>query len=282
MLHGGFRLRVSVVESRVLEVTLKPRETRNRSGICGAGRGICYTRPDSMALSIKKNQRLPFFRLATLGGTSRSRDDFFGRPALYVGWASWDASRDALPSLQAFYEAHRDRVEVVTLAFDVQGPEVPMRYLRAAGFAFTALIDACCELSRLWGARAVPFSVLADAAGNARLIGGPPDADFLGSVSRALAAKAAPKPARDRRPARGPDPFEVLLQSCTNLLGRARKEEALFALQQALDLHPENHLVRPQMWAIAHPERFYSGEIDLAWQKEQRYATRTLKAAKKR
>jgi len=232
-------------------------------------------------LDFAKGTRLPDFRLATLGGTSVCRDDILGRPALYFGWASWDTSRELLPALQKFHEDNGDRIEVVTIAFDVQGTEHPLRYLRAARHSHTALIDATCELSRRWGVIEVPFALVADADGIVRLVGESADEGFLGAALSALPKKAEKAP--PEKPCEHPLPrFEILLQSCTNLLGRGRRDEALLALQQALDIAPRNLLVRKQMWAIAHPERFYSGPIDLAWQKTQEDATRSMRPMKKR
>lgn len=233
-----------------------------------------------MALDLKTGERLPFFRLATMGGTSRSRDDFLGRPALFFGWASWDVSRESLPALQKFHEANRGRIAVVAIAFDVQGPEHPMRYLRAAGFTFTALIDATCELSRQWGATSVPLVVATDADSVVRVTGERLHDELLSDVLPALERnlqKAPPDRPREHKFVK----FEVLLQSCTNLLGRSRREEALMELQQAMQLDPSNLLIRRQMWAIAHPERFYSGPIDLDWQKVQEEATRSMKTPRK-
>jgi len=216
-----------------------------------------------------------------MGGTSTSSNDFVGRSALYCGWASWDLSRNDLPRLQTFHDRHAATIQVVTIAFDVQGPEHPMRYLRAAGYTFTALIDATCELSRLWGMKSLPFAVLVDADGVVRASLDRWDDAFLAETPK-LIAKKAPKPLPDVPVDRTSTQFEILLQSCTNLLSRARKEDANVSLQKALELDPENRLVRKQMWAIAHPERFYSGAIDLDWQKVQEDSSRHLRLPKKR
>ncbi len=215
-----------------------------------------------------------------MGGTSTSREDFAGAPALFAGWASWDLSRNDLPRLQAFQQKNPD-IRTVTIAFDVQGPEHPMRYLRAAGYTFTALIDATCELSRLWGAKEIPFAVLVDAGGIVRELLDCWDGAFLAEAAK-IVSKKAPKSVPDRPVDRAATKFEILLQGCTNLLSRARKEEANMCLQQALELDPENRLVRKQMWAIAHPERFYAGAIDRDWQKVQEDSSRNLRIPKKR
>jgi hypothetical protein len=59
------------------------------------------------------------------------------------------------------------------------------------------------------------------------------------------------------------------MQSCTNFLGRGRKDDAVAALKKALELDPENKVIPKQIWAIQHPDKFYAGPIDKAWQKKQ-------------
>ena len=210
-----------------------------------------------MVLQFNLLDRIPDFRLATMGGTSKARADFLGKGALYVGWASWHESREFLPALEKF-QAERGRVvEVVTIAFDVQGPQFPMKYLAPAHFTHTALIDACCELSRLWGMKDIPFSVLCSQDGVVQKIGGAPDKAFLGDLARdpwEIAMRLWP--VENKKPT-GFQKSEFLLQSCTNLLSRERKEDAVAALAEAHRLDPENRLIRPQMEAIAHPEKVY-------------------------
>ena len=54
------------------------------------------------------------------------------------------------------------------------------------------------------------------------------------------------------------------------LLHQGQKESALVKLKQARDLDPENWRIRKQIWAIEHPDKFYTGESpDYGWQKEQ-------------
>ena len=54
------------------------------------------------------------------------------------------------------------------------------------------------------------------------------------------------------------------------LLHQSEREAALAKLKQARDLDPDNWRIRKQIWAIEHPEKFYSGDSpDYDWQKEQ-------------
>ena len=55
----------------------------------------------------------------------------------------------------------------------------------------------------------------------------------------------------------------VELYRCGNL------EEATEKFRKALSLDPSNFVIRKQIWAIEHPEKFYPG-IDFDWQKNLR------------
>jgi hypothetical protein len=58
------------------------------------------------------------------------------------------------------------------------------------------------------------------------------------------------------------------LQHGLELLRRGDRIGALASWYQALAADPENYVIRKQIWAVEHPERFYP-TIDWAWQKEQ-------------
>ena len=45
--------------------------------------------------------------------------------------------------------------------------------------------------------------------------------------------------------------------------------EALTRWRQGLELDPDNYLIRKQIWAVENPERFYEGDVDYNWQREQ-------------
>ena len=45
--------------------------------------------------------------------------------------------------------------------------------------------------------------------------------------------------------------------------------EALKLWRQGLELNPDNYLIRKQIWAVENPERFYEGDVDYNWQREQ-------------
>ena len=45
--------------------------------------------------------------------------------------------------------------------------------------------------------------------------------------------------------------------------------EALALWCRGLELDPDNYLIRKQIWAVENPERFYGGDVDYDWQREQ-------------
>jgi len=217
-------------------------------------------------MEIKKGQRVPEFRLATVGGTSKALKDFLGRPTLYVGWASWDASRELLHAFESLYRKGRQAFQLVTIAFDAAGLDPVSRYLAAAKATHTALVDPCLHLSRAWGVKRLPFAILTDAAGTAVLVD-EPGRSLLPKVLGALKKKAGPKPAAKarRRGAIDHPKSEILLQAGTNFLSRNRKDDALKSWGEALAMDATNEILRRQMLALSNPEKFYSGAIDEAW-----------------
>ena len=48
-----------------------------------------------------------------------------------------------------------------------------------------------------------------------------------------------------------------------------RVDQALARWRQGLELDPDNYLIRKQIWAVENPERFYDGDVDYDWQREQ-------------
>jgi tetratricopeptide (TPR) repeat protein len=54
------------------------------------------------------------------------------------------------------------------------------------------------------------------------------------------------------------------------LLHQNQKTHALTKLKAARDLDPENWRIHKQIWAIEHPDKFYSGDSpDFSWQKDE-------------
>ncbi len=206
-------------------------------------------------MSLPTEGKLPDFRISTTGGRSVSRADFKGRPALFVGWASWHPSRESLPKVEKFHREHGRDVQVASIAFDVEGPGRPMARFTAAKCSHLPLIDATFVLDRLWGADDLPFWVLVDDGGCIQATGREFDA------KKVLAAlKREPKHHKDGKKAKAEhrfEEFEYLVQQAGIVLSRKRVDDAVAALGKAAKLKPRNRMVLPQAEAIRNPEKVY-------------------------
>ncbi len=174
---------------------------------------------------------------------------------------------------QEFFEKNRARrFTILSIAVDLQGPEVVRPFVEKAGATFPVAVDAEDAWGRTFSSRVIPVSLLVDETGLVRLKGAGPSPEFLKKIEAILAEEAAAvaPPGEDSR---GPDapatPWVERVRRARELLAGSRRVEAAAALKEALALEPQNWLLRKQVWALEHPEKFYDGPIDTAWQKEQ-------------
>lgn len=161
------------------------------------------------------------------------------------------------------------------MSIDVQGPARARPYAEQAGATYPNAVDTENQLGLLFGFKAVPNAVFVD---DARVIrytkfGG---FDIRKPVHRELTERFAESPNLAELEAQAE---EVASFRHSEVLKHFRKGLALYRegeVQRALAewrkgvaLEPDNWIIRKQVWAIEHPERFYAGEVDFAWQKEQ-------------
>jgi tetratricopeptide (TPR) repeat protein len=66
-----------------------------------------------------------------------------------------------------------------------------------------------------------------------------------------------------------PESPEGLFRIGRTLLRQDREKQALVELKKAWELDKGNWIIRKQIWAIEHPEKFYDGKVDYDWQKVQ-------------
>jgi hypothetical protein len=164
---------------------------------------------------------------------------------------------------------------VLAVAIDFQGSEKARPYVQQAQATYLNAVDPENQLGLLFEFKAVPNAVFIDDAGVIRYtrFGG---FDIRKAEHRQLAEGFAASPN-----------LEILEQQAGNANGFA-SEEALahfrrgLALYKAGDveaalhewrmgvaLEPDNWIIRKQVWAIEHPDRFYAGDVDFDWQREQ-------------
>jgi peroxiredoxin len=208
-------------------------------------------------LALHEGQRIPDTHLPTLGGEWTRISSIVTRPTLFYLWATWEKHRETLGVLEEYFQKHRSVLNIVGIAYDVQSHSVPMRYVRRYKVTFPVLLDNYCHLSRVWGVKKVPISLLVDADCFIERIEREPKKSFL---NRAVASDVSVKRTRVLEPtniAPGDARVESLLQETTNLLGRNRSKDALDALKRAAKLAPDNEIIAAQVDVLQNPKKYY-------------------------
>ena len=223
----------------------------------------------------------PFLRIATVGGTSFALNELGGRPAVIYLWGSFHPSREALRELRA--QAGEAGPRLVTISLDAQGPPLAVKYLRheacrrpgqsdpggSASWPWLTLIDACALVSRVWDIKRLPATLLVDAGGRLVKRTDRPDAALFEEATKLPNAETpAPWPRVESLEACDPE-VELHVQGVGIFLSRRRVDDAAGSLRAALDLDPGNEIIKDQILALTHPDRFYNGTVDTEWVKGQ-------------
>ena len=146
----------------------------------------------------------------------------------------------------------------------------------AAGATFPVAVDERGVSVARFGFTVVPNGVLIDETGTIRYVkhGGfaVDNPEDVAAVKRFLAGEE-PGTATGTEVPYALSPTERALVATQIRLGQVlgelgRREEAVAEWRAALRRDPENFLIRKQIWAVEHPEKFHP-EIDFAWQQER-------------
>lgn len=146
--------------------------------------------------------------------------------------------------------------------------------MEKAGAQFTTLVDERNLIGRTYGFKAIPNGYLVDESGVVRYkrLGGfdVRRADTAQVVERWCAGQHMDEDAaQSPEPGAENDGVHALFQRGQDLYRQGRVAEALERWREAAALEPANWIVRKQLWAVEHPERFYDGAVDFDWQKQQ-------------
>lgn len=190
---------------------------------------------------------LPHLRIATVGGTSFALNELGGRPAVIFLWAPWHESRAALPAL-------RDRsggLQVATIALEARGPAAAMAAVPRGAAPWRLLIDTTALVSRVWGIKRLPVTLLVDAGGRlVRRAELPDDALWAEAATLPDAQAPAPWPREPSLEACSTE-VELRVQGCGIFLSRKRVADAADSLRAALALDPQNEIIRAQIDALS-------------------------------
>lgn len=166
---------------------------------------------------------------------------------------------------------------MVSIAVDAQGSDRVKPYLQAADATFVTLIDQTNMLSSILGFKAVPNGILMDQSGilNYQKYGGfdirKPE---FQRIVEAWVQGASPEwlgsDMKDNFI--GSTQHEQALkhfQTGVNYYNQGKLRESLIEWEKGRNIDPDSWVIRKQIWAVQNPERFYDGEVDSNWQRQQ-------------
>lgn len=161
------------------------------------------------------------------------------------------------------------------MAMDAQGAERARPYVEKAGATFETVVDEENTLGQLYGFRAIPNGFLIDEQGVVRykkLAGFDVRKAETAAVVKRWAtgsdlSESAAGP--DNQPGLELSESNALLRQGVELYREGKVAEAIALWRKGIALDPANYILRKQVWAVENPEKFYAGDIDYTWQKEQ-------------
>ncbi len=161
------------------------------------------------------------------------------------------------------------------MALDLQGADKARPFAEKAKATFTTVVDEENLLAQLYGFKAVPNGFLIDEEGVVRYkkLGGFDirKAEYDEIVNRWVDSPSldeslqAAETELSEEHSRALDFFRDGLE----LYRQGDLDKAVVEWRRGVELEPDNWVIRKQIWAVQHPDRFYAANVDFDWQKEQ-------------
>jgi hypothetical protein len=163
----------------------------------------------------------------------------------------------------------KDGFRMIAVAQDAQGEERVRPIVEERDVTFPVLVDRESALARELGFRIVPTGFFVDSEGVVRYrhvndfdVGDP---RVRWNLDRFLAGEETEEPAEEDR--MSPEALELFARG-VSVYAEGKADEALALWRDALALDPDNFVIRSQIWAVEHPDRFYPA-VDREWQELQ-------------
>ena len=147
-------------------------------------------------------------------------------------------------------------------------------FVEKANATFTTVVDQANLLGQLYGFKAIPNGFLIDEQGTVsyKELG---TFDVRRAEKRELVEKwvrGSTEPSPEEESASvGPRHAEAngLFRRGQELYAAGQVDEAVALWREGASLEPDNYIIRKQIWAVENPDKFYAGDVDFDWQKEQ-------------
>lgn len=158
------------------------------------------------------------------------------------------------------------------VAQDAQGEARVRPIVDAAGTTFPILIDRASSVAGFFGFQITPSGVFLDPSANVSYVHGSAAEQFDVADPRVRLnldlhlAGRAPKPIDNET--RVSSQALGVFGDGVALFAAGQTMDALQTWRRALELDPDNFLIRSQIWAVENPERFWPA-VDRQWQQAQ-------------
>ena len=158
---------------------------------------------------------------------------------------------------------------------DAQGADRARPYVEVARATYATVVDEENLLGQLYGFKAIPNGFLISREGivDYKRLGSfdVRKAETAGVLDRWTAGLELPEPSQAPESSEDAARTEAgaLFRRGLTLYRQGRVEEAVALWREGLALDPDNYIIRKQIWAVQNPERFYAGDVDYGWQREQ-------------
>lgn len=140
-------------------------------------------RQEYSAIPVAVNFPAPDVALTDLTGQPVMLSDFRGKIILYNAWATWcPPCKQEMPTLLAYYEAHKAQGFVIVAIADGQSPEEVRAFAQDYGLTFPVWPDPEYLATKTFRINSLPTSFVIDREGKVRLT-------WTGAISRAMLEK---------------------------------------------------------------------------------------------
>ncbi|GAB4501243.1 MAG: hypothetical protein Fur0035_07840 [Anaerolineales bacterium] len=130
------------------------------------------------AIPVEVNFPAPAVEITDLQGKPVALSDFSGQVILYNAWATWcPPCKQEMPTLQAYYEAHKDEGFVIVAIEDGEPTADVAKFVAEYGLTFPVWPDQKWVATTAFHTDSLPTSFVIDRGGTVRLT-------WLGAISR--------------------------------------------------------------------------------------------------
>lgn len=122
--------------------------------------------PVNQIVAQHQGQTAPNFTLPVLSGEAVALSDYEGQVVLINLWATWcPPCKAEMPTLNAFYESHREQGFVVLAVNNKEDAATVNAYIQEKGFTFPVLLDTQAEMLDLYQVQGLPTTFIIDRSG---------------------------------------------------------------------------------------------------------------------